>query len=417
MVTPAGDVNNTYRVLAKSLREIAVPLKDYRINRIKDGDPDECTRLLRHVLLHVSMEVSAQVLPPSHSPRKAVTDKKFINIVFRYLREQSKYFPALSPVQYHLKGFGEHKMCIIDAAAKHVSIYLDNGGARVPSADSSATKKGKRGKGKSGARRGRRQHSKLESEGPGECSEDLDLDASKEELQLQGLSLDDTREVSASGSASNLQQEGLQGPLSPTQMHAWQEHALQQVMEEQLQCGERERQGGTVTGAVGSDEDAQQQQGEQVDSPSTCPPVEGRHVSSTREFTAGSSSSSGSPGSRPSPVRPRTTSPLTHSPVARKSPGKEDRRGQPEPQPFLTRSSVDNELSAIVAARDDLFADSVYSCDTTLIRREEVVQLMEQVEARLRAEYTTALTLLGDRVRQLEGILYSEHEHDPGQRE
>mmetsp|Transcript_3094 Transcript_3094/g.4760 ORF Transcript_3094/g.4760 Transcript_3094/m.4760 type:complete len:402 (-) Transcript_3094:280-1485(-) len=124
-----GDMRNTWKVFSVSLRRIGVQLKHFISTKLKAGDPSECTRLLRVILLGISVEVAEQMISRGYG--QLASDKKFINTVFRYLREQSKYFPVITIAQYHMKGFGEHKLLLISAAAGHVHTYLAAGGLRL----------------------------------------------------------------------------------------------------------------------------------------------------------------------------------------------------------------------------------------------------------------------------------------------
>lgn len=123
-------MQNTWKIFSKAMKKIGVSLKEFRVHALRDGDPTECTRLLRLVLMGISLEVAEQML--SRGLGQLSSDNKFVNTAFRYLREQSAYIPVITTTQYHSKGYGEHKLLLINAAANHVMGYLALGGPRVP---------------------------------------------------------------------------------------------------------------------------------------------------------------------------------------------------------------------------------------------------------------------------------------------
>lgn len=69
------DMQNTWKMFSKAMKKVCTPshslcvipaqigvsLKEYRVHALRDGDPTECTRLLRLILMGVSLEVAEQV--------------------------------------------------------------------------------------------------------------------------------------------------------------------------------------------------------------------------------------------------------------------------------------------------------------------------------------------------------------------
>ena len=320
-----------------------------------------------------------------------------------------------------LQGFGEHKMLIIAAAAKHVQLYLENGGQRVPlsppsgshpplpgssssssgGGDEKGSSRSKRGgrRGRGGGRGGGGDSARLEE--PWECSEDISeeeqaspsrqsqsqsqrLSATEEEDRLDDH--DDKGSDSGSGSGSN----GAQHPHPHTL--AW----LDQSPLTEQQPGEQQppRLPTAKTQEASSAAPRHQHQNHER----AAPPVQ-QLSSATTTTTAtattcdmytteavlnslgrfscrdGDGQASGSDDN----VAPFDTPPTSSGPSPSPSPGRDcgcAPHDHPFPPPHGSSSNtasggggggglIDKELSAILreGERHELFADSVHSCD------------------------------------------------------
>jgi hypothetical protein len=273
-------------------------------------------------------------------------------------------------------------MCIIDAAAKHVAIYLENGGARVPSAsirasrswecrspEDAGTKKGRRRSKSSTSKRTctRRQPSQLGE--PVEYSEDISEVHVHSPINVIGnngsFELSPSQEGGVQEDIDDEDEDEGGGEVNLT--FAWQDEIGQDIEKSQDDYQQLEmpshlteddvKSFGSLDINASGDKDGEKPNKELAGSPRV-------DSSTVVEFESLNAISA-------------TSKTLTHSSedVSKHIIGTDTGKS------FVTRNNVENELSAIMAARDDLFADSVYSCEANLVRRDEVVLLMERTEA------------------------------------
>ena len=277
-------------------------------------------------------------------------------------------------------------MCIIDAAAKHVAIYLQNGGARVPSASIRASRSSRswecRSPEDAGTKKGRRRSKSSTSTSKRTCT--------RRQPSTLGEPVEYSEDISEVHVHSPINVIGNNGSfeLSPSQ-----EGGVQEDIDDEDEGGGEVNLTFAWQDEIGQDIEKSQDDYQQLEMPSS-------HLTEDDVKSFGSldiNASGDKDGEKPNKElagSPRvdsstvveseslkaisaTSKSLTHS--------SEDISkhiiGTDTGKPFVTRNNVENELSAIMAARDDLFADSVYSCEANLVRRDEVVLLMERTEA------------------------------------
>lgn len=365
-----GDLCNAFHILSLALKEIGIPPQEYHARAIKQGDPSECIKILRRVLLGVSVEVSEQVYQHSLD-HDGMSDKKFISIVFRYLREQSKYFPVLSPVQFHYKGFGEHKMLMIAVAARHVLAYLEKDGERVPVEKKAKKKRSHKNKNAHLGKRKSQSHTHSSS----------DVDNSND---LQNMTQD-------SNNVAGGEQEAVK--VESMSCETDNVSGSQDLHDRKNACGVSH----DNTELLSSQENCVEESAELPEKPSSANQRSEDDILSEQKGVEENQKTISFPFQCESEFQKSATVAVN------------ERNGTENNKVNIFGSSnLEKELSAIVG-RDELFADSVASCNSDNLTRAEFIVMMEKMESRLRSEYMASINALRDRVHCLEEQIISDN--------
>ncbi|XP_071950308.1 uncharacterized protein [Antedon mediterranea] len=114
-----GDLLNNFRCLQPLLRSVNVNLTENRQKDLKKGTPQIFVDILRSVLLQYSRHIAQLItshqiqLSPSH-------DDRFIDGVYKVLRDIFNYKPIISKEMFLRQGYAEHKLIMMRDVIKMV---------------------------------------------------------------------------------------------------------------------------------------------------------------------------------------------------------------------------------------------------------------------------------------------------------
>ena len=113
-----GDLNCNVGRLRSVLREMRYTYaSSLPEDRLREGDPSVLLPVLHYCLLGYSSKVAAHVSSKGYE-LQAKTDDRFIEHLWRFLRDDFKFMPQLNKQQFLTKGFAERKLMLVTDVAK-----------------------------------------------------------------------------------------------------------------------------------------------------------------------------------------------------------------------------------------------------------------------------------------------------------
>ena len=112
MATPAnGDLAGKVKSLELELKRIKYP-QSVDFQQISTGHPAHFLPILHHVLLCFSKHVARKLSNDGYQIISC-TDQKFIESVFKFMRNEIGFKPLISERQFFQSGYAEHKTILV----------------------------------------------------------------------------------------------------------------------------------------------------------------------------------------------------------------------------------------------------------------------------------------------------------------
>lgn len=112
-----GDLKNNLRKLVSELKQIHYPQSDLDIKGVAQGIPKALLPIVHHVFLDYSI-VLAQYFASKEYELYGKTDLRFMEAVYKVLRDEFGYKPQLTREQFLTIGFAERKIILLCAILK-----------------------------------------------------------------------------------------------------------------------------------------------------------------------------------------------------------------------------------------------------------------------------------------------------------
>ncbi|EDO40092.1 predicted protein, partial [Nematostella vectensis] len=105
-----GDINNNLRKLLKELKNVRFPrMHELDLRALSLGKPDSFLPILHYVFLDYSCELS-EFFSEKDYDLYGKTDLRFVETVYKILRDEFHYKPPLTREQFLALGYAERKV-------------------------------------------------------------------------------------------------------------------------------------------------------------------------------------------------------------------------------------------------------------------------------------------------------------------
>uniref|UniRef100_A0A061RRN5 Centrosomal protein of 44 kDa n=1 Tax=Tetraselmis sp. GSL018 TaxID=582737 RepID=A0A061RRN5_9CHLO len=112
MVTPTGDLHGNLEKLKSELHKIKMPISKFEEQKVRQGDPAAFLPILHYSLISFSKPLAREIVENNYE-LNGKTDLRFLESVWKLLRELVNYKPALSVNQFLSQGFAERKILTV----------------------------------------------------------------------------------------------------------------------------------------------------------------------------------------------------------------------------------------------------------------------------------------------------------------
>lgn len=139
LVMTTGDLKNNLRKLVSELKQIHYPQSELDIKGVAQGIPKSFLPIVHHVFLDYSISL-AQYFASKEYELYGKTDLRFMEAVYKVLRDEFGYKPQLTREQFLTIGFAERKIIVV---CKMVKLLREKHDELTPKGGKSEKKKGK----------------------------------------------------------------------------------------------------------------------------------------------------------------------------------------------------------------------------------------------------------------------------------
>ena len=112
-----GDITNNIRKLIAELKQVSYDYQSIDYSALTHGIPSAFLPIMHHVLLDYSHELASYFVNKNYD-LYGRTDLRFVETVFKILRQEFSYKPSLTKEQFLALGFAERKIILLTDVAK-----------------------------------------------------------------------------------------------------------------------------------------------------------------------------------------------------------------------------------------------------------------------------------------------------------